>query len=325
MESKVITNKIDILNVWKTEFDDYCASIEISKDGVDIGNVIVAFDENVIRSTIGNIDGKLQKQEIENAIYALVASEFEKYANLPSIIETSSLLRQIYTIVSESESSMCYITPSDWDEVFSADYPESSITELKEEIKKYHLENMIELDNDGYKIIGYRDLETAFRDDRQVLFEKEITTLDFLNEEKQMILHNISCYSEGNPISKPKQGYEAQYQSENKKLRIVDDLISKEMLKTQNTDLDYYAFVIGYDFLHDYFINSTGPECDVVFDECYKLAKEFMKSDEYKNHTNTGYENLQEWLDNNENRIKAEYDDVKQPEEKSKQNKDRER
>lgn len=74
----------------------------------------------------------------------------------------------------------------------------------------------------------------------------------------------------------------------------------------------YYAFCIGYDFMDDYFKNSEMPECDVVFEECKKLSKRFMKSEEYKNLNHSGYEQLEKWLDNNKEKIKEEYINFKQ-------------
>ena len=59
----------------------------------------------------------------------------------------------------------------------------------------------------------------------------EISTLDFLNEEKEMILHNIHCYSDGRFISKAKQGYEKQFAREQQKLLIVERLIDEERQK----------------------------------------------------------------------------------------------
>ena len=69
--------------------------------------------------------------------------------------------------------------------------------------------------------------------------EKVITTLDFLNEQREMILHNISVYSDGNFISKPKVGYEKEYKEEHQKLKIIDNLIENEKQKTtKNKDYE---------------------------------------------------------------------------------------
>lgn len=72
-------------------------------------------------------------------------------------------------------------------------------------------------------------------------------------------------------------------------------------------ELYYYAFCIGYDFMNKFFSESRLPECDVVFEECKRLAKEFMKSKDYKDTSKSGYEKLGEWLKDNEQTIKKEY------------------
>ena len=77
-------------------------------------------------------------------------------------------------------------------------------------------------------------------------------------------------------------------------------------------ELNYYAFCIGYDFLNKFFINSQYPECDIVYDECMKLSKQFMDSEKNKDTSKSGYECLVEWLKENEDRIKREYEGKKE-------------
>ena len=72
-------------------------------------------------------------------------------------------------------------------------------------------------------------------------------------------------------------------------------------------EMYYYAFCIGYDFMNDYFQNCEMPECDVVFEECKKLSKRFMKSKEYQDFNHSAYEQLEKWLDNNKEKIKSNY------------------
>ncbi len=64
--------------------------------------------------------------------------------------------------------------------------------------------------------------------------DKEITTLEFLEETKDMIMHNISCYSDGRFIRKPKEGYEDKFNEECQKLKIVKNLITAEINKVMN-------------------------------------------------------------------------------------------
>ena len=39
---------------------------------------------------------------------------------------------------------------------------------LQDEVKKYGLEEIVEIDTGEYKIVGYGDLETRFNDDRNI-------------------------------------------------------------------------------------------------------------------------------------------------------------
>ena len=318
---------INVIDNWYSDFDDYRGTVRISKNGQKIGDIIVNFDYNEIQKTIGRED-YFRDEEIKNAIVALVATNINKYCSLPKISEISPLLTKVYDSVRGSGNSMCYISDEDWELDFSDTFSETDIENLENEIERLQLDDLILFEYDDCKIVGFGNLETAFIDDRGVISEKQITAMDFLKEEKEMILYNKHCYSDGRFISVAKKGYEKEFNRENQKLQIVEKLIEQEQERPQKQDLDYYAFVIGYDFLHDYFINSAGPECDVVFEECYKLAREYMKSDEYTNMFQTGYENLQDWLDKNEYRIKNDYMNDKpsdKPQEKARKSKDRER
>ncbi len=46
------------------------------------------------------------------------------------------------------------------------DFTDGDIDIIKEEIKKYKLDDLITIDCDGYKICGYGLLQTMFNDDR---------------------------------------------------------------------------------------------------------------------------------------------------------------
>lgn len=65
----------------------------------------------------------------------------------------------------------------------------------------------------------------------------------------------------------------------------------------------YYVFCLGYDFMNEIFKKSETPECDVVFDKCKNLVKDFMNSEEYQNYMKSGYDSLDEWLKNNKDKI----------------------
>ena len=48
------------------------------------------------------------------------------------------------------------------------DYTDKDLEILNNEIKKYELDEVIEIDTGEYAIVGYGDLETRFIDDRNV-------------------------------------------------------------------------------------------------------------------------------------------------------------
>lgn len=69
--------------------------------------------------------------------------------------------------------------------------------------------------------------------------ETEITRLEFLNEIKDMISHNIMCYSSNYSLEQAKQGYEKEFIRKNKKLILVEQMIKeeKQKLKKKNKEV----------------------------------------------------------------------------------------
>lgn len=206
---------VNVIDVWAFENNEYRASVEIGEKDEIYGTIIASCTEKEIRNLVGNFNGELTTQDLKNTFEISVLRSFESYVAMQNISKVSDLLREIYDTVKSSDGNMCFITYDDWKECFAEDYSNNDINNLKEEIKKYELENIIIFDQDDCKIIGYADLEKVFIDDRKEPI-KEITTLEFLEEEKAMILHNISCYYDGRYISKAKKGYEKQKNNKSK-------------------------------------------------------------------------------------------------------------
>ena len=75
--------------------------------------------------------------------------------------------KDIYDNVCENDSNMCHITNDEWN-AFCNDYgySEKDFKLLKKEVKKYHLEDVLTLDDGEYKICGYGNLQCCFNDDR---------------------------------------------------------------------------------------------------------------------------------------------------------------
>ena len=152
--------KIEILGTWDSDFDDIRCNAILYQNNEMIANVIVSYD----KKDLEEVDDKNINEKLQLLIY----SDFDKYTTLPKISKCSKLLQQIYDDVCYSESSMCHIDEEDWDLQYSEDYTEDDINELQMEIIKYHLNDVIGIDDGEYKIVGYGDLETRFNDDRKI-------------------------------------------------------------------------------------------------------------------------------------------------------------
>lgn len=151
--------KAVITGAWKSGFDDVRYSARIYLDNKYLGNIIDRCDAP-----------EVWEKELDN-LYRfkdLVYCYFDKYTNLPKLSECSKLLQEIYKNVATSESSMCHITEDDWKEYYADEFSEKDFLKLKEEVKKYNLEDIITFDEGEYKIVGYGNLEISFIDNRNL-------------------------------------------------------------------------------------------------------------------------------------------------------------
>ena len=162
---------VNVLSAWKTDYDDYKANIELTRGNNKLGNVIVSYAEGTIRYLANNLDKELTEEEIKMAFNRLALDDFESYLKLPKISKCSKLLQSIYDCVCQSDSAMCHITEDDWLEYYSNEYSQRDLDILENEINKYNLNDCVVIEEDGYKIVGYGDLETMFIDDRNINIE----------------------------------------------------------------------------------------------------------------------------------------------------------
>lgn len=173
---------VKILNLWLSDFDNIRCNAIISVNGKEKANIITSFDRDYFP------DWKNSQNEYKEEI----KDEWEKYLHLPKISKCSKLLQEIYDNVCESDASMCHIDINDWKESYADRYTDKDLDTLYSEIKKYKLEDVLELNEkkyllkDGYsteeelkdykpeyKIVGYGDLETSFNDDRKLERNKD--------------------------------------------------------------------------------------------------------------------------------------------------------
>lgn len=145
---------VEILNIWESTFEDTRCNAIIYYKSRAIANIVECFDKNNVTKPI------LEKLILEN---------IEKYRKLPKISECHKLLKEAYDTVCQSENEMFYMTDDDWKEfVKDGEYDSNDFKIFQEEVKKHKLEEVVSIDSDGEKIIGYGNLSTMFNDDREL-------------------------------------------------------------------------------------------------------------------------------------------------------------
>ena len=174
--------KVDILNVWKEQGlnDEIFCEALLYEDEQAKADIITSYNETTIivannckQAVQTTATGELTDEFCRKPLQALILEDFNAYLNLPKISECSQLLQEIYDNVCESDASMCHIDEYDWEEFYADRYNEKDIENLKDEIKNYRLGEIITIDADEYKIVGYGDLECSFNDDRNLKKEKD--------------------------------------------------------------------------------------------------------------------------------------------------------
>ena len=155
---------VKILNLWLSDYGDIRCNASISVNGKEKSNFITSFDRDYYP------DWKNSQNDYKEEI----KDEWEKYLHLPKLSKCSKLLQEIYDNVCQSESTMCHITNEDWKEFYADRFTNKDINKLKEEVKKYQLDDVITFDNAEYKIIGWGNLETSFNDDRKLERNKDM-------------------------------------------------------------------------------------------------------------------------------------------------------
>lgn len=171
--TELLNNSIKISETWLTDYGDMRCNAIIIQDNKEVANIIASYDECDLRYSIGNKDSQMNQEFIKKAFQTLIYLNLKSYLELPKVSDCSKLLQEIYDTVCESDATMCHISFEDWNNYYIDNYSENDIEVLKQEIKKYGLEDVIGINEDEYKIIGYGDLETKFNDDRLLNLNKE--------------------------------------------------------------------------------------------------------------------------------------------------------
>ena len=164
---------VEILNIWWLSDHDIMRCNAIIKiNDEEVANIIASYYTTDYIYESEDDDNEIT--DTKDALKNLILGNLDNYLKLPKVSECSKLLQSIYDDVCASDASMCHITEEDWKEFYSDDYTNEDFENLKSEIKKFGLEDVIGINDGEYKIIGYGNLETMFNDDRNLNKEKEM-------------------------------------------------------------------------------------------------------------------------------------------------------
>lgn len=154
----------EILNFWNDADDLYVNYIVEDLKNDRKANVINYYNTSDLDCNYNTAS----EEVIENHLYRLIEKNNGLEFNMPKVSELSPLLKYVYDCVCESESNMCHIDYSEWEEMKKDyDFLDEDINIIKEEVKKYNLENLLTINDGNYKICGYGCLQTMFNDDRE--------------------------------------------------------------------------------------------------------------------------------------------------------------
>lgn len=162
-----------IENISEVDEEWYMAELNISKNGKVYGSLILNLTEEQLLNYLDDKTSFLTDDRLKEAFSKYTHEHLDQIEALPLISEASPLLKDIYNQVCESDAHMSFITEDD----FYEDYNDTDLETLKDEIKKYHLEDVISFNLDDM-ITGFADLSSKFIDNTCVL-NKESTKDDF--------------------------------------------------------------------------------------------------------------------------------------------------
>ena len=165
-------NTLKIINIWVTDYADIAVNAIFYKDNKAIANITTTYNEGEIRYVLNDNNNVLSVDDIKRGLKILLFDDFDNLSKLPKISKCSLLMQEIYDSVYTNDSSMCHIDNEDWEEFYSEKYSHNSFIDFCIEVNKYNLQDVIGINDCGYKIVGYGDLITRFNDDRNLIKEK---------------------------------------------------------------------------------------------------------------------------------------------------------
>ena len=115
----------------------------------------------------GDENSEMNDKFLTAAFKNLINDDFDWFLKLPKLSECSSLMQEIYNNICDMDSLIFHLSYDDWEKYYAKSYSDD-LEILKEEIKKYNLEDIIRVDTSEYKFDVDGDLKMRINDDRNI-------------------------------------------------------------------------------------------------------------------------------------------------------------
>lgn len=163
-----LKRSIDIIDLlWIPEFDEMRCNAKLYENGKEVADVIVAYNETDLKYSIGDENSEMNDKFLTAAFKNLINDDFDWFLKLPKLSECSSLMQEIYNNICDMDSLIFHLSYDDWEKYYAKSYSDD-LEILKEEIKKYNLEDIIRVDTSEYKFDVDGDLKMRINDDRNI-------------------------------------------------------------------------------------------------------------------------------------------------------------
>lgn len=147
--------EIEILDTWDTNYSTTEVKALLMENNKKVANIIISFDDK------------------RDANKTEILKMFDCYKYLPKLSKCSRLLKTLFDSACKSRTSEYQVTDEDWEHNYLKKINNKEIEKLKEEVKKYKLEDAVIFNEAGNKITCLNSLETKFNDDRDFVKDKE--------------------------------------------------------------------------------------------------------------------------------------------------------
>ena len=196
-QENIKLNKIEVLDFWKSDFDDLRCNAIIYKGNYKVANITEIIDEDsLFLEEMSKRGYRMSNNVIKDAIKVQLYKKIDEISKKPKISETSNLMQSIYNEINTSISNnMYFVSEEQWNDFYS-DYSDKDFELFKNEVKEYNLENVIAFNNDDSKITVYANLETKFNNDlsKEKTDTKEweiVTHIKDLNQSDNFIVSRV--------------------------------------------------------------------------------------------------------------------------------------